>query len=51
MDSPTPDPVRFEGISPRLPVPDVERALAFYVDQLGLRRADQRSVKARVVRP
>lgn len=28
---------RLTGISPRVPVRDVERALAFYVDQLGLR--------------
>jgi catechol 2,3-dioxygenase-like lactoylglutathione lyase family enzyme len=28
-------PPRFEAITPRLPVSDVEKALAFYVDQLG----------------
>lgn len=26
---------KFEAVSPRLPVSDVEKALAFYVDQLG----------------
>ena len=28
---------KFEAVTPRLPVSDVERALAFYVDQLGFR--------------
>ena len=28
---------KFEAITPRLPVSDVERALIFYVDQLGFR--------------
>jgi len=26
---------KFEAITPRLPVSDVDKALAFYVDQLG----------------
>jgi catechol 2,3-dioxygenase-like lactoylglutathione lyase family enzyme len=32
---PTNTPSRFETVTPRLPVTDVEKALAFYVDQLG----------------
>jgi catechol 2,3-dioxygenase-like lactoylglutathione lyase family enzyme len=32
MDTTTP---RFESVTPRIPVPDIESALAFYIDLLG----------------
>ena len=35
MTSVAQTPPRFEAITPRLPVPDVAMALAFYIDQLG----------------
>ena len=37
MTHPTTTLSRFETVTPRLPVADVEKALAFYVDQLGFR--------------
>jgi catechol 2,3-dioxygenase-like lactoylglutathione lyase family enzyme len=35
MNDSDPAAPKFEGITPRLPVSDVEQALAFYVDKLG----------------
>jgi len=35
MSAPAPSPPRFDAVTPRLPVADVDAALAFYVDKLG----------------
>ena len=37
MNNPANAKPKFEAVTPRLPVTDVEKTLAFYVDQLGFK--------------